>query len=213
MKIPESLPLIRRIGLTGSMGTGKTTAADAFRRLGLGVVDADAVAREVVAAGTPGLAEVVKAFGPAVLTPDGMLDRAALAAKVFTDNEGRKRLEAIVHPLVEEEAERRLAAILTADPDAIAVYDVPLLFETGLESKYDLTVVVATSRDAQFERIKARSGLSGEEVESRLGAQMPLAEKVRRADVTLENNGTPAELLAKAADLVKLIREHNRKKG
>lgn len=213
MKLPEKAGPIRLVGLTGAIGTGKSTAARAFRELGVGVVDADAVAREVVAKGTQGLAAIVREFGEAVLSPDGSLDRAKLAALVFSDPDGRRRLEAITHPLVAREVERRLAEILSGDDAGFAVYDVPLLFETGIDRRMDLTVVVAASREAQLSRVMARSGFTRAEVESRLAAQMELAEKIRRADIVLPNDGTIGELVDQVAALVALLRGRNRVKS
>lgn len=210
MKLPEKEGPIRLVGLTGSIGTGKSTAAEAFRSLGVGVVDADQIAREVVAKGTKGLAAIVEVFGDGVLASDGSLDRAKLAARVFSDHEGRKRLEGITHPLVAKEVDRQLAEILSDDGEGFAVYDVPLLFEAGIDRRVDLTVVVAASREAQISRVTARSGLTREEVENRLAAQMALDEKIRRADLVLPNDGTIGELRGQVAEVVALIRERNR---
>lgn len=213
MKLPPKSGPIRLIGLTGSIGTGKSTAARAFASLGVGVVDADEVARAVVAPGTKGLKEIAAAFGPGVIARDGALDRETLAAVVFGSAEKRTRLEAIVHPLVGEESDRRIRAILAADPVGFAVYDVPLLFETGVDAKADLTVVVTASLEEQVERLRARAGMASEEVLRRIGSQMPLSEKVKRADVVLPNSGTPEELSALVKELTEAVRSHNLKKG
>lgn len=213
MKIPEGKGRIRIVGLTGSIGTGKSTAAKAFSRLGVGVVDADEVARDVVAPGTSGLAEVVAAFGKGVLLPDGSLDRAAVAGLIFGDPGKRKALEAIIHPLVGEEVKRRIDQILAGGPEAFAVYDVPLLFETGLDAGCDLTVVVTSSREEQIERLKSRAGMDPEEVARRIDSQMPLAEKERRADVVLANSADVEALAGKVRGIAEAIRAHNLKKG
>src|SRR5688500_19174498 len=132
-------PCVLRIGLTGGIGSGKSTVSALLAARGAVVVDADLIAREVVEAGTPGLAAVVEAFGPAVLTPDGALDRPALAAIVFSDPHARARLDAIVHPLVRRRSAELVGA---AADDAVVVNDVPLLAETGQAGSYDLVLVV-----------------------------------------------------------------------
>lgn len=213
MNLPEGRGRIRVVGLTGSIGTGKSTAARAFFALGVGVVDADEVARDVVAPGTPGLAAIAAEFGEGVVAADGSLDRAPLASVVFGDSEKRKKLEAIVHPLVGEEVARRISGILAESPDGFAVYDVPLLFETGIDAKCDLTVVVTATREEQAERLKKRADMPPEEVARRIDSQMELAEKARRADVVLENRGTPEDLAGKVRELTEAIRLHNLKKG
>ncbi len=138
------------VGLTGGIGSGKSAVARRLAELGAIVIDADALAREVVAAGTDGLAEVVAAFGSGVLTPDGALDRAAVAAMVFGDADKRRRLEAIIHPRVRARSTRLVAA---APPDAVVVNDVPLLVESGMAAGFDLVIVVLASEAVRLDRL------------------------------------------------------------
>jgi dephospho-CoA kinase len=160
-------------------------------------VDADAIAREVVGPGTPGLAAVVEAFGAAVLGPDGSLDRPALAALVFADPAERWRLDAIVHPLVRARATELAAA---APADAVLVNDVPLLAETGQASSYDLVVVVEADPDIRVARLVGR-GLSAEDARARMAAQATDEERRAIADVVLDNSGTPEQLAAQVERL------------
>src|SRR5262245_11079445 len=135
------------VGLTGGIGSGKSAVARRLTELGALVIDADELAREVVAPGTDGLAEVVAAFGPELLAQEESLDRAALASVVFGDDEKRRRLEAIIHPRVRERSTRMIAA---APPDAVVVNDVPLLVESGMASHFDLVIVVLASEEVRL---------------------------------------------------------------
>ncbi|HYG66879.1 MAG TPA: dephospho-CoA kinase, partial [Anaeromyxobacteraceae bacterium] len=172
---------MRLVGLTGGIATGKSTFAAALRALGAPVIDADRLAREVVEPGRPALAEIVRAFGPGVLAPDGSLDRRRLGAIVFADPEARRRLEAITHPAIRA-AMREETARLAAAGHAVAFYDVPLLYEVGLEREVDAVVVVYAPRAAQLERLRRRDGLDAAGAEARLAAQLPIDEKAARAD-------------------------------
>lgn len=187
-----------RIGLTGGIGAGKSTVARELERLGALVVDADAIAREVVAPGTPGLAAVVAEFGDSVLTPDGSLDRPALGRIVFADPAARARLEAITHPLIRAESARRAAA---APPGTVVVHDVPLIVERGLAAQYDLVVVVGADEDVRLERLVRDRGMTREDALARIRAQATDAERRAVADVWLDNSGTQEELLAQVRDL------------
>jgi dephospho-CoA kinase len=192
---------MRIVGLTGGIGSGKSTFSALLRERGAAVVDADRLARDAVAPGSAGLAEVVRAFGEDILDASGALDRKRMAARVFADPVARRRLEAIVHPYVRAgmAAEvRRLAA--TGAP--LALYDVPLLYEAGREGDVDVVVVVWAPREAQLARLAARDGMSAAEAEARIAAQMPLDEKARRADFVVVNDGTLADLAAKADALL-----------
>lgn len=180
------------VGLTGGIGAGKSTVARELARLGAVVVDADDVARAVVAPGTPGLAAVVAEFGPGILRPDGSLDRAALGRVVFADDGARRRLEDITHPLVAAESARRAEA---APPDAVVVHDVPLIVEKGLADRYDLVVVVGADEDVRVERLVRTRGVSHEDALARVRAQADDRARRAVADVWLDNSGTPEELL------------------
>lgn len=196
---------MRLIGLTGGIATGKSTFAAALRALGVPVVDADQLARAVVAPGTPGLAAVVRAFGPGVLGPGGELDRKALGARVFADAEARRRLEAITHPAIREAMQAETARLAAAGHD-LAFYDAALLFEVGLDRAMALVVVVDAPPEAQLARLAARDGLTRAQAEARLAAQLPVAEKAARADVVVENADDRAPLGPKAARLVADLR-------
>ena len=181
-----------RIGLTGGIGSGKSTVSALLAARGAVIVDADRIAREVVEPGTPGLEAVVAAFGPGVLTPEGALDRPALAAVVFADPDARRRLDGIVHPLVRARAAELVAA---APPDAVVVQDVPLLVETGQASSYDLVLVVEADLDTRVRRLVGR-GVSEEDARARIAAQATDEQRRAVADVVLDNSGTVEELEA-----------------
>jgi len=184
-----------RIGLTGGIGSGKSTVAALLAARGAVVVDADRIAREVVEPGTPGLAAVVGAFGPGVLTPDGALDRAALASVVFADPEARARLDGIVHPLVRARAQEVVAR---ADPDAVVVQDVPLLVETGQAGQYDLVLVVEADLETRVARL-AQRGLGEDDARARIAAQATDEQRRAVADVVLDNSGDPDALAGQVA--------------
>ena len=196
-----------RIGLTGGIGSGKSTVARLLAERGAVVVDADAIAREVVEPGTPGLAAVVATFGEDVLTPDGALDRPALGAVVFADPDARERLNAIVHPLVRERAAELAAAV---PDDGVVVHDIPLLVESGqagtgdARGAHDLVLVVETDLDTRLERLVQR-GMTEEDARARIAVQATDEERRAVADVVLDNSGTPGEL---AAQVDRLWAEH-----
>jgi dephospho-CoA kinase len=174
------------VGLTGGIGAGKSEVARLFASYGAVLVDSDRIAREVVEPGTEGLAAVVAEFGPGVLTADGRLDRAALGAIVFADEERRKALNAIVHPLVgRRAAELRQAA----GPDAIVVNDVPLLTENGLASLYDLVVVVDAASTTRLDRLVRLRGMTEAEARARMAAQATREQRLAVADLVIDNDG------------------------
>ncbi|WP_089404906.1 dephospho-CoA kinase [Geodermatophilus saharensis] len=185
-----------RIGLTGGIGSGKSTVAALLAARGALVVDSDAIAREVVEPGTPGLAAVVDAFGPQVLTAGGALDRAALASIVFGDPQARARLDGIVHPLVRARAQELVAA---APPDAVVVQDVPLLVETGQAGRFDLVLVVETDLQTRLARL-VRRGLSEDDARARIAAQATDEQRRAVADVVLDNSGAPEALAGQVED-------------
>jgi dephospho-CoA kinase len=186
------------VGLTGGIGSGKSTVAGRLAEHGAVVIDSDRLAREVVAAGTEGLAEVVAEFGADVLTADGSLDRAKMASIVFADDTARVRLNAIVHPRI---AARTTALLHEAAPDAIVVHDVPLLVENGLAPGYHLVLVVDAPVEQRVRRLVVSRGMGEQDVRARIGAQA--GEDARRAvaDVWLDNSGTPDQIVAVADDL------------
>jgi len=184
---------VLRIGLTGGIGSGKSTVSGLLAARGAVIVDADRIAREVVEPGTPGLAAVVEAFGDRVLTPAGALDRPALAGIVFADAEARRRLDGIVHPLVRQ----RAAELARAAPeDAVVVHDVPLLVETGQAASYDVVLVVEADLETRLGRLVAR-GLPEADARARIAAQADDEERRTVADVVLDNSGTREELAAR----------------
>jgi dephospho-CoA kinase len=181
------------VGLTGGIGAGKSAVAQRLARHGAVVIDADVLAREVVAPGTDGLAEVMEAFGPDILGPDGALDRPALGARVFGDETARRRLEQIIHPRVRA----RTAELATAAPaDAVVVNDVPLLVETSLAPTYHLVLVVAAGEDVRVRRLTQTRGMTPEQAAARIAAQAGDDRRHAAADVLLTNEAGLAELHA-----------------
>ncbi len=196
---------MRVVGLTGGIASGKSTFAAALRARGVPVVDADALAKAAVAPGTAALAEIARAFGPAVLAPDGALDRKRMGALVFSDPGARRRLEAITHPAVRLAMAEETRRLSDAGHD-LAFYDTPLLYEVGLDRALDAVVVVWAPPAVQRARIVARDGLSPDEADARLAAQLPIDEKAARADFVVENAGDPGALGAKADRLLADLR-------
>ncbi|MCW2704482.1 MAG: dephospho-CoA kinase [Blastococcus sp.] len=192
MRSGRYCPDVLRIGLTGGIGSGKSTVSRLLAERGAVIVDADAIARKVVEPGTPGLAAVVEAFGAGVLAADGSLNRPGLAAVVFADPEARRTLDAIVHPLVRARAIEIAAA---APPDAVVVNDVPLLAETGQASSYDVVLVVETDPGTRIARLVQR-GLTAEDARARIAVQATDEQRRAIADVVLDNSGTPEQLAA-----------------
>jgi dephospho-CoA kinase len=195
---------MRVVGLTGGIGTGKSTVAELLRGLGAVVIDADAIVHELQAAGTPLLAEIQDAFGEDILRDDGSLDRAALGQRVFADPQARKRLNDLVHPAVGREMARRLAAAQEADAQLI-VLDIPLLLEgraarargeTRGPTASDLVrevIVVYARAEQQIERQLTRDGATPEHARQRLAAQLPIDEKRELADYVIDNSGSLAD--------------------
>jgi dephospho-CoA kinase len=182
------------VGLTGGIGTGKSTVARMLEKRGAVVFDADALARQAVAPGTPGFDEVVERFGPNVLAPGGGLDREALASIVFADQAARRDLEGIVHPEV-----RRMFAEGCEeyrDSDRVVVFSAPLLVETGMHTAFDLLIVVSAPVATQIERLMRDRGMPERDVQARIDAQLPLGAKEEVADVIVHNEGTLEDLEA-----------------
>ena len=195
-----------QIGLTGGIGSGKSTAAARFAELGALVIDADVLAREAVEPGTDGLAAVVAEFGEQVLDANGRLDRPALARLVFGDEAARGRLNAIVHPRVRARAVELIAA---APPGTVVVQDVPLLVETEQAGAYDLVVVVEAPEELRVRRLAADRGMSAEEVRARMASQATDEQRRAVADVVLVNDGTPDDLSAPRHSSLPFIRSHD----
>ena len=180
-----------KVGLTGGIASGKSTVARIFRELGAHVLDADRIAREVVPPDSPALARIVRAFGQEMLRPDGTLDRAALGAIVFEDEGKRRVLEGILHPLILDEIDRRVEKLERDDPDSVVVVEAALILELGRQAEFDALVVVWADEEQQRRRLMKRDNLSAENADRRLGAQLPLAEKRRRAQFVVDNSGDP----------------------
>jgi dephospho-CoA kinase len=186
-----------RVGLTGGIGSGKSEVAKIFAVLGAAIVDADALAREAVAPGTPGLAKIAARW-PAAIAPDGTLDREALGRIVFADGNARDELNAIVHPEVRRLAAEREAA---AGAEQIVIHDVPLLFEGLFYRQCDANVLVVADRDTRIGRVVARSGLSEDDVKRRMAAQIDPDRARELADYTIDNDGTIDALVDAVRDV------------
>ena len=187
-------------GLTGNIGSGKSTVARLLAARGVPVVDADQVAREVVQPGTPALREIAARW-PSMVAPDGTLDRRALAARVFADARERAELNRIVHPRIAEEVSSRLGA-LAGEGYPVAVYEAALIIENRMHDGLDGLVVVTAPEAAQLARLRERDGMSEEEARARLAAQLPAADKLRHATFVIDNQGSEAELEAQVDRLL-----------
>jgi len=199
-----------RVGLTGGIGAGKSEVSRRLQSYGAIVIDADQVAREVVAPGTPGLAEVVATFGDAVLAPDGSLDRERLGELVFADASLRAKLNAIVHPLVG----RRMQELEQAAGEAaIVVHDIPLLAENHLSGNFDEVVVVDVPPRVQAERLSKERGMTSEQAEARMRAQASREERLAVATIVVDNSGSLAELDREAGDLWAELRRRAKRRA
>jgi dephospho-CoA kinase len=195
---------MQKLALTGGIATGKSHVARRMREAGVPVVDADVISHDIVAPGTPGLAAVVARFGQSILLPDGTLARARLGDIVFRDAAARRDLEAIVHPAVREAIDEFFGQLPANTPFAVA--DIPLLYETGRDGRFDKVIVVACSRDRQVERVMARDGLTRANAERRLASQWPIEDKVARADYVIRTDGSYDETDAQVAALLDRFR-------
>lgn len=190
------------IGLTGGIASGKSTVAKILRDLGLPVVDADSLARLVVAPGAKGLIKIAQTFGPEFVKPDGSLDRAKMGQLIFSEAPRRLELEGLLHPLIQElkHIERRRLENTGCD---IAFYDIPLLFEKNLAGDFDKTILVYCSEAEQLHRLVERDGLPEEEARRRIASQLPIDSKVKLADYVIFNNGGQSELKANTMAVLK----------
>lgn len=194
-----------RIGLTGGIGSGKTTVADLLRSHGLPIIDADLIARDIVKPGQPALAELAQAFGHDILNEDGSLNRSLLATRAFVDAEHIELLNSITHPRIQAETARRFAVAESAGEKAV-VYDMPLLVDNGLHEAMDLVVVVDVDAETRVARLVAWRGLTEEDARRRLHAQISDEERLAAADVVIDNNGNLESLDRQVADLIERIR-------
>lgn len=193
------------VGLTGGIATGKSTVARMFRRSGAVVIDADQLARNVVKPGKPAWREIVKTFGNQILHHDRTLNRHALGTIVFGNRSTLRQLERIIHPRVAREQIRLTKQVARKDPNAVVIYDVPLLFEAGIDKRVQKTIVVTASRETQIARLKKRNHLSRAEAIRRIRSQMPLTTKVGLADFVIQGTLTPAALRQSVRALMRTL--------
>lgn len=198
---------VRIWGLTGNIGSGKSTVGRMLAARGIPVVDADQVAREVVEPGRPALRDIALRF-PGALRSDGSLDRKALAVRVFADPAEREALNAIVHPRIAEEVATRMAT-LAASGEKVAVYEAALIVENGLQQGLDGLIVVTASPEVQIARLRLRDNMSEEEARARIASQLPAADKAREATVVIDNGGSQAALGAQLERLIERLREES----
>jgi dephospho-CoA kinase len=182
-----------KVGLTGGIGAGKTTVGKMFAELGCHVIDSDAITRDLFKPGQQVRALVEAAFGPAVVAPDGSIDRKVLGELVFNDEGMRQKLNGIVHPAIVQRQKKFMEVAASVDPDGIALVDAALMIEAGTYRNYDKLVVVMVSPEVQRQRLRERSGLTDEQIDARVASQLPMAEKAKFADYIIENSGSPDE--------------------
>lgn len=198
---------MKQIGLTGSIGAGKSTVSERLRELGAVILDADVAAREIVLPGTEGLQQVVGAFGTEILQPDGTLDRKKLAQVVFGSDDKRRELNAIMHPLVKKWFREHVAQVAGTDSDAVVVHDVPLLFEAQMDENLDEIWVVIADDEVRVRRIMERDTSTRDEALSRIRTQMPQEEKVKRATHVIYNSRDLPYLICQVDELYARLRE------
>ncbi|MBN6192831.1 dephospho-CoA kinase, long form [Microbacterium sp. SSW1-47] len=194
------------IALTGGIASGKSTIARRLAEHGAIIVDADAIVRDVQAPGSPVLERIAEVFGPEVIAEDGSLDRPALGARVFGDPEQLAQLNAIVHPAVRDESQRRFTDALAADPHAVVVYDVPLLVEARVDDPWDLIVVAHAPAEERLRRLVELRGMDEAAARERIGAQVSDEKRLAIADVVIETGGALAETVAQADALWERLR-------
>lgn len=201
------------IGLTGGLGSGKSTALRVFRRLGARVIDADILARRAVDPGQPAWRDIKERFGKQVFYKNGRLNRKRLSRLVFKDKKALKELTAIIHPRVKEMEFRLIAELKKRAPNAVVVVDAPMMIEAGFHRTKDCLVVMQTTVQNQLKRAVKKGGLSRKQARARIDAQMPTAKKVRYADYIIENNGTVRECRKTAAAVYRQILAKHRRGG
>ncbi len=199
---------MRVIAVTGGIGCGKSTVTRTFRRMGARVIDADGISRALTAPRGAALPEIRRAFGDGVFSPDGTLDRRALAAIVFADEAARKRLNAVLHPMIQAEMNAQIARA-RASGARLAVLDVPLLYEAGMETLADTVICVSAPERAQVERLRLRDGMSESQALARIRSQMPLAQKRRRADIVFSTDASIRASRRRAEALYRRLAERS----
>ena len=191
-----------RVGLTGGIGSGKSTVSERLAELGAVILDADKAARAVVEPGTAGLAQITATFGSGVLAPDGSLDRAKLAAIVFADESALAKLNATTHPLIHEHIRAaEEAALRSGRDDLVLVHDVALLAEWGRAKEFDLVIVVDVPTETQVERLTRQRGMPEDQARARIAAQATRDQRLAIADIVIDNSGTKADLDRRITDL------------
>ena len=203
-----------RVGLTGGIGSGKSEVSRRLAACGAAIVDADVAAREVIEPGTPGLGQIAEVFGPAVLRPDGRLDRERIGQLVFTHPDLRAKLNAIVHPLVYERMRQLEQEAIAAagppgplGPPAIVVHDVPLLAENGLSRGFDTVIVVDTPEDQQAQRLITERRMSPEQARDRMAAQVGRERRLAIADIVIDNSGSLEDLNHRVDEVWAVLRD------
>lgn len=208
----SSRPMIL-VGLTGGVATGKSTVARMFARCGAVVIDADALAHQVMEPGKPAWRAIVKTFGKAVLNPDRTLNRQALGAIVFRNRSKLRRLEQIIHPRVAREQARLSRQAARKDPLAVVIYDVPLLFEAGIDTRVEKILVVTADRETQIARLKQRNGLTRADAIRRIRSQMPIKQKAAAADYLLDGTTPRSRLFAQVRQLYRELSAWDASRG
>jgi dephospho-CoA kinase len=198
---------VLRVGLTGGIATGKTTVSQLFVQCGAHLIDADVLARKAVAPGQPALREIVASFGPGMLAANGTLNRDRVADIVFKDLRQRARLEAIIHPYVFAQEERRCQEIVAKDPHAVVIFDAALLIETGAYKNKDRVIVVTADEPTQLSRLMSRNNLTDAQARERIGAQMPLSEKIKVADYVIDGTLPIEQLAEEATRIYRLLKQ------
>ena len=196
---------MRKVGLTGGIASGKSTVSGMFRELGVPVIDADMIAREVVAPGSRALEAIVDAFGEEILTEEKSLNRARLGEIVFSDPTKKKVLEGILHPEIIAEQDRRLKDLEREGRTPVAIVDAAVMIESGSWKRFDSLVVVDCEESQQISRLRLRNGMNEDEAVRRVDAQMPLSEKVKYADHVIDNRGSIDDTRKQVEELMKLL--------
>lgn len=201
-----------RVGLTGGIASGKSAVSSLLAQSGIPIIDSDTIARDLVKPGSEALSEIVSALGAGVLTAEGALDRVRVGRIVFGDKAKRRLLEEILHPRIQAEQDRWMDGV-EAGGSPLAVVEAALMVESGGWKRFDLLVVVDCGEDQQIGRLMKRSGMGEEEARARLNSQIPLSEKVKYADRTIDNRGSLEDLDSRAEELARWLREKAREKG
>jgi len=201
------------VGLTGGIGSGKSTVARMLKDEGAHVIDFDYLARRVVEPDKPAWRDIVDYFGPEILSSDGTVNRSALAKIVFSDDKRRKVLEGFTHPRIFEEKDALIRAIKEKDPCSIAIVDVPLLFELDLRDMFDKVILAYVPRAMQIRRVLKKGALGREEVEKRLNAQIPIEEKRSLSDYVIHNEGSLKDTRDQVRKIIRELKELAKRKG